>query len=693
MERESSGVSDSTQLSSHPCNDCKSLRKKCDRTLPSCSRCIKRRYPCVYRTLAAVSSPVPNSSALARTFSPISSATHSPSATAHTDSHLAHQVKVLSDRLTAMENKFGVLLDAQQLHASQETPSPAQVFEQVFGQQLEDPDLLPSMGDWVIVYQYLRDEETAESSAYLFIEKQSFLSTFFSQPPALRLTFCAIASHLQEPLLPPKVTQEFYRRAQKAIQRCFHKPDFKTLQALLLLSSFALSNGQPMIGRPFFLRAVGMCLELGMNVDPDDAPWLEGLGTDVKNERRLVYWIVYYSYKFVQIAILRPLDFSLAGNVKFSLRHPSRLRYFGVSPDIPSSISPLCFVSRILDLIHEITMHHTTTPSSTFEIISCETCASIQTRLEDLRAQIPNHLITSLRDGSLSTLLTSGKARFQIADTVNATLIYNAAICLLHRPKLYLTAYLNLDSPELLDNAQAISTLLNSLDASLAAAQSIVQCVSLLVHTDDVVKCRRLWKSDPFLAFALFEAVLCLWFAMCRTRMFWFRNQEPNGMSATAAPGVLLDPLCMGLEDRRLMRSQCLDVVTTLKGLEHVLSGSEAPGRNAQEGGVTNMITPLLTGVFAMIQEMEDVEMNLLLGLADGGAFGSNNESRKDVEVAVIGMKVMSIGEEKPQEMDVETGKEPWCFLGLLGVAVGKEGLRWNAFYEQDWRNFWELVT
>ncbi|KAJ3253781.1 hypothetical protein HDU77_004381 [Chytriomyces hyalinus] len=191
------------------------------------------------------------------------------------------------------------------------------------------------------------------------------------------------------------------------------------------------------------------------------------------------------------------------------------------------------------------------------------------------RAQIPNHLISSLRDGGLSALLTSGKARFQIANTVNATLIYNAAICLLHSPKLYLTAYLNLDSPELLNNAQAISQLLR-------------------------VK------------------------------------------SSTVAPGVLLGPLYMGLEERRLMRSQCLDVVTTLKDSEHVLSGSEAPGRNSQE---------------------EDVEMSLLLGLGADGVFGLTNESRKmqvDVEVAVIGMNFMSIGEEKRQELDMETRKEPW---------------------------------
>ncbi|KAI8610908.1 hypothetical protein BC830DRAFT_1143607 [Chytriomyces sp. MP71] len=692
-----------TSLAPLPCNDCKMLRKKCDRVLPHCSRCVKRRYPCVYRHLesqrpssasaraSAAPYTLPTTATLARQDKagsgspPIElSAATGIAIGVNTGESLEDRVSRIEGRIGAMEARFTSFLATQQLATTPQSTADT-LFQQAFGLQLEDPDLQPTMGDWVVVYQYLR---TCESSFFILSEAP-FLQSFFSQPPALRLTFCAIAAHLQNPRLPDKVCFSYYARAQKAVSRVIEKPDLTTLHALLLMSSFASLNGQPLIGRPFFMRAVRMVLELQLNRDPDDLPECRHLSEEEREERRLIFWVMYSSLLVVKIAYSRPLSVEINPCVKPAKRSVPLNQ--NAVPDPRLSISPVCYMAALLDVIHSTVTHHAVIPSSTESILSCDVCLSLSTQLTHVRAQMPDSLILSSSNGTMDAFFATYPRRPRGNEAIQLTLYANSAKCLLHRTKLYLTGYLDLDSPQLVQNAANMSTLLTALHETLLAAREIARLTSRLYNISAIQTVRiQFWEQQDFACFTLFEAVLCLWYVTCRTKAFWF---SPDPAS----------PLHMGRDVRRVIRTECLDVLTTMRNLERTFSGVEEDvdervaalrGPAPVRGELFNMVTPLVAGVVGMVQEMEEVERvedpSSCLKVQGARLQGVGMGGFEDV---VIGMKVISLDDDKqPVHLDFAGADQPWCFLGLLGVP-GPGGMKWNAHYEPGWASFWEILS
>ncbi|KAJ3024443.1 UNVERIFIED_CONTAM: hypothetical protein HDU68_008152 [Siphonaria sp. JEL0065] len=102
---------------------------------------------------------------------------------------------------------------------------------------------------------------------------------------------------------------------------------------------------------------------------------------------------------------------------------------------------------------------------------------------------------------------------------------------------------------------------------------------------------------------------------------------------------------------------------------------------------IVGIATPIVTCVTGMLREVELVEAH---GQHRDDNGGDENES-PDVEDVVIGMKIVSIGEESEVSPIRDAKLDPWCFLGLLGVDV-LSGLSWKAPYEAHYKKFWRKV-
>ncbi|ORY52452.1 hypothetical protein BCR33DRAFT_318185 [Rhizoclosmatium globosum] len=487
--------------------------------------------------------------------------------------------------------------------------------------------------------------------------------------------------------MPHDVCQNYYRRAMKALWKSLNEPCIKSVEAMLLLSGMDLANGRPEDGRFFFETAVRITFEQKLYIDPDDSPWLDhlNLSDDEKDERRRIFWMTYYSLKVLQIASAAPIPVQMdTCNVKV-------VRKCG-----DQDVIAVCFLAGILDVIHEIKLHQSMEPTSVPSILSCCTCDSIRPHLNSVRAQIPGNLILSTPEEVDQFIITSAASSDDFVsitlDTLSVSLVYNSALCLLTRPTMYLTAFLALDSPILINNPSFISKLLVVLTENLTAALTIAQINTHSIHfspsTDllhDGSLAKKLWVENAFACFNLFEAAICIWFMTCKTRPFWWNSDAGEQKDHVQSPSTptSLDPkpqnvLCMSLADRKRNRSLVLDILRTLR----------------ETSVVFPMISPLSTCVAEMAQEMKQVEEEIAAmcpAQIAATAFQKNHwrvfkVKDRGIDSITVGLKVMSLD----SEARLEEGQEPWAYLGLLGVEVGEKGMRFNAHYEEAWRRFWQ---
>ncbi|ORY49408.1 hypothetical protein BCR33DRAFT_734893 [Rhizoclosmatium globosum] len=144
-----------------------------------------------------------------------------------------------------------------------------------------------------------------------------------------------------------------------------------------------------------------------------------------------------------------------------------------------------------------------------------------------------------------------------------------------------------------------------------------------------------------------FESAIVIWFLICRMDPEW----------RTTVPSLLN-------QNWKDFRDRLLFLLEFVKGL--------LLGQHHESG----MLMPIITCMQAMMTEVVET---LLTGASPGSA--------EPVEEIIVGMKVCSIGAEEHDEPSIT--REPWAFLGLLGMEVGP-GLRWSGRSEDEWRRFWK---
>ncbi|KAI8610582.1 hypothetical protein BC830DRAFT_1145133 [Chytriomyces sp. MP71] len=650
-----------------PCERCRFHRKRCTLERPHCSRCLRMETLCVYPPPpSSILRPKRKKATVVSDLSQPAKATSSPTPISNSPSPMLPR-KESSNNTSGSRSLLNRIIDFADSDTCLQSPEPNEV---------EHADYMPTQQDFELVVTFFAstDRMVRSSAVHRLISKNDFLAHFFTQPHALRLTICALAAHSNS-RLPDHVCVSYYNRARKAVMHCIDRPSVKNLQTLYLIANFAIVHGQPSIGKPFFVSAVMMLISLHMTVDPDFSPWLQHLNLleSEKEERRRIFWQCFYSLKMVQSATAATIPANITAE---QMKPPS-----GDMDSDMLTIQPNC---AILELIIDIKKIHAQIPQSVQEILISQQVLNLTSRLISIYNEIPRFLIL-IPDPSQPVqeqynLWTSQLMSVGPTDTtgiISLSILHNSSICLLSRPKLYLTHF----HPNPNTTGIAVSTFLAALQGSLIAACRISNITRFLLHitnpladatsTTQPVLPKSFWEAHNYLAHPLFECAVVLWFMACRAGADWI---------ALLADVDAELPVGRGREGRvRLDVTRvyaCLDdVLHALCVLDALLGGREQK---------SNMVTPMVRCVRAMIVEVEEVmEAN------SSPPLGRKEGSPESVDSVVVGMKVLAIGATETTVDGLE--EDPWCFLGLLGLEVG--GLRWRAPYEEGWRNLWATAV
>ncbi|TPX70500.1 hypothetical protein CcCBS67573_g06525 [Chytriomyces confervae] len=661
------------------CSACRSSRRKCDAMRPSCSRCLEKGTPCEYNASRNVSDTQPEV----------------PS----TDSIRAFiaQTPTLIQKLASLQAQAEQYLKHSPATESVTTADEEIDFSTSTSMELDPLEAMPTMIDWVIASQFLTGLEFCSD---LMVNSKEFIETFFTQPADLRLAVCAIAAYLQSPSLPEEICLGYYARAHRALVKSISQPSMKTLQALLIISSFTCVKGQPVLARRFFYGAVRMVSELRLDIDPDTLEVMTGVQytEDEKLERRLLFYIMQSNLKIIKV-IRGPSAFLASA----SHTQPSFASSFveihshQVKPPcnpFTNQVYDIYYRSELQDILYQASKYHKIGPYPVSDILANSTCQNLDELLFAFKIRLPSYLYieSAVQLFQISNATTAA----DITSSITMTITYCSAVCLLNRPKLYLTGYLAIDSIFLTgSNQESVGVLLTALDASLSAARNLAQINSWMIHMCPVHFRAFLWRDRCFLFFSLFEAAVVLWFTTTRTLPFWWRTANNPGL------------LTMSATDRQSIQSEMRDILQALVEIETGFPSTQHdPGQTEHRfvpSGTENMATPLVKCMQGMLYEMEIAgEAAQAMDTEDVTAAATRPKGTELFENSLecgitLGMKVMSLVKEEHVDC-VGVGvtitepftSEPWVYLGLLGLRVN--GMSWLAHYEDEWEMFWHSL-
>ncbi|KAI8610465.1 hypothetical protein BC830DRAFT_741897 [Chytriomyces sp. MP71] len=407
-------------------------------------------------------------------------------------------------------------------------------------------------------------------------------------------------------------------------------PSMDTVRSLIVITKYQLFNG--------------LACEHSMN---------QGLTDFEKEQRRCLWWDWYTVYKtahcilssnFKSLLVIDPP----AVRPLHNCNSPNRDSGLILSP-----VSAICHQAALLDVIGDIKDLYSAPSTSTSTLLSSDHHNFIKNKLNHVLLCIsPTPVLTDLvitdrlfdadlpkNDGSQSGIFS---------DTLMISLLYNAAVCMLNRPRLYLTFHLPLES---FTTPRQIDSILESVHASLTAARNISHIVEHL--SKRVVQFQ--WTDNPLALFSLLEATTTLWFMTCRTQSYWWWKDSGK---------VAGQVLSMTPEDRRLLREGVCCMVNVLKSAD----------AKWKTGSKKSMVASAVIHVTAMLNEMSRVENALT---------GHIVAIPCDVELPfknAVGLEGLPLSKHAPVLR----------FMGLLGASVPgilsfdePEELLWALFYER----------
>ncbi|KAJ3288257.1 hypothetical protein HDU79_004983 [Rhizoclosmatium sp. JEL0117] len=503
---------------------------------------------------------------------------------------------------------------------------------QILDNTIEDPDLMPTINDYLLVYRWLTNEGRKPPNVQN-MDADYFLRTFFTQSALSRLSACALAVDFLDT---SDVTSfQYYRRARKAVIRESGVISFENVLSMYRLYQFAEWKGQPLVGMQFLKMAFEMIKELRLDVDPDDSPWLLHLNLSErqKEERRRAYWSPYYMWSRAYSLSLEVFDVKISTD---RVKPPKIVMDNGALIFDHSNMHVLC---KIYDLIGKIKRFLVTPPSSLAKLLQNDSRLHLRTKLQSIHSYAPKELF--LVTESVSNLKTTDVDRFQIQLGQNPVSVmafnfqYLSCVSILNRPILFMTTLASC-APMYLSKNDTI-TILSTVHQCLECAHRIANLVLFWMSTS---------TSNLQDNFASFEAVTVFWFIACRMKAAWKALIEPHMFDWIDVKRKV---------DAAVQLTQRLEM---------------------QEG--EGMTSPVARCMEAMQREMQDIEK-----------FGGANESLDSgdrVEPLELGMKVLSLN-----GYASETAvRDPFVLLGLLGMEV-RGGIRWKGRSEEGWRLFWKL--
>ncbi|KAI9333132.1 hypothetical protein BDR26DRAFT_868639 [Obelidium mucronatum] len=487
--------------------------------------------------------------------------------------------------------------------------------------QLEDPDLMPTIDDWLVVYHFLTDNGTPipnETPAPMpGVDSDQLLKDFFSVPAFLRLAALAVCT---APISFEK-SLVYYKRARKAAIRAVSEtPTHQTVQALVGLYTYLGYIGQPALVEPLLKIAMHLIQALRLDVDPDDSPWLFHLNLTPrqKEDRRCAFWSAYPEILWEAATSSKLVDVPINSN-----KMKGRSTVYDGSQLIFQGDPFLQYFSILYTVTIAIKKAFVVAPKASNELIESEKVAELQSRMMQAQSQVPADVLVP--PGS------SEKAPKKVELNLNCVIL--ATVCLLNRPRLFLSGFKCFNPMYLSTTVQSI--LVSSINQSLDAAHRMLNL--LRFYTEHPIP--RALEAIP-----MFEAMIVLWYAYCRMDPIWWSVLGRKRM------------------EWALLREQMqavVDYFALAKKLDSVGGGA---------------IYPLVQCMRAMVQEIDEYEQ-WVPATTDG------------IEEITLGMKVVALDESE----SVLEIREPRAYMGLLGMQVG--GIRWPGRSEESWRLFWKLLS
>ncbi|KAJ3298386.1 hypothetical protein HDU79_010972 [Rhizoclosmatium sp. JEL0117] len=520
---------------------------------------------------------------------------------------------------------------------------------------LEDIDLICSMDDWWLVVKHAtKNGRLANVGPKFSIDADDLLRNFSHKSPALRLISAAIAAHNLK--LPEKQTIVYYKRARKAIMRsCHEHPTIETVQAFYFLYLFALWKGQPSIGRKFLLSSLQMIKELQLDIDPDDSPNLATLQLTQREKegRRRAFWASYWSFCWEQAVSPEDVDFEITAR---KMKPPNA---YATETQLIFARAPLVeWDCQVCSLLWRIKRLHSVPPPSIAALFVSQSEIETNINLISVHSRIPPafrlysksydcisredyvRLISQLQELGLD----------EVSDAANLNLYLEASVAALHRPKLFLASSKSCKPMYLTPENHMILT--SAINQTLQASHRILCLFCFFLDVSEgssrhlLEESQRSYFSPDFhVTYALFESFCVFWFILCRMDAIWWPFIE------------------QGDAGKEVLAERLNQAVAFVKRIE------------TEEGSFAGTMKPLVR----CMESMED-EINRVLR---DGRSSSMETALQEME---LGMTVMSLGD---NVTEYET-KDPYCFLGLLGMEVGG-GLRWKGRSEESWKLFWKL--
>ncbi|KAI9339985.1 hypothetical protein BDR26DRAFT_861922 [Obelidium mucronatum] len=494
---------------------------------------------------------------------------------------------------------------------------------------LEDPALMPTIDEWLVVYRAVSFDGTRLPIRHDSLDADQFIKDFFQLPAFFRT---AVVMYCMGP-----VSLEYYNRARKAVVHSItEQPTYQTVQGLFILYVYVGWKGQPTLVESLLKIMQNLIQVLRLDVDPDFSPWLFHLNLSPrqKEDRRRTFWMAYEAILSNAATSPEAADVPIDST---KIKGPAALEVDGCK--VFDHLPLIKALGAVHKVIISIKRQFLTAPGTLQELIGIAT-SGFQQDLDHARSHIPmEYLFMTESAEELSeqdyTRYTDMVVRLNVLETNTffCNCHYLAAICILNRPRLYMSG-LGLGRHPIYRTPNMQALVSESINTSLDAAHRIMNLSTIFL---DPLTC------DPHVleVLPLFEAMIVLWFTSCR-----------------------MDPIWWTVMGRKKMEWNVLK--QRMERLMHRIQKFDSVG-----GGTT---FPLVQCMLAMIEEIDAYEQCFLPGLVQDG-----------IEEITLGMRVVAL-----EEADVVKQVEaPRAYMGLLGMQVG--GIRWPGRSEESWRLFWKL--
>ncbi|KAJ3078159.1 hypothetical protein HDU99_000751, partial [Rhizoclosmatium hyalinum] len=321
------------------------------------------------------------------------------------------------------------------------------------------------------------------------------------------------------------------------------------------------------------------------------------------------------------------------------------------------------WVCKILAVMAKIKEFLAEPPLNPFDLIASPETILLSSEL--LSLEIPAKCVLTTADNELTPdeytkfvkQLSEQDARVDATGTISVTFFYNAAICILHHPKILLMGFLPQTTTTYSPEQIAILSL--SLDQAITAAVEISNlCEFLLIPTAGPGSRINLdhWLLELFTVASMFQGLTTLWFITCRLPPHWLLGKKHRRNK---------------LVKRAIMTAKLI----------HRLDSGYRPNGKALE-----VLQPLVRTSEAMLQEMKKVVGEEQSDKERPSPF-SDQENLEDL---IVSMKVLQLGEK--ERMFSSMRQEPWSHLGMMGVEL-EGGVRWFGRFELEWHEFWNSLS